>query len=72
MNIDIGFGIRKMMGAKHISQSKLAKAVGVTRPYMCHLCSLDNDTVPSLPLLEKISKELKCELWELIKECKND
>lgn len=69
MGVDIGLGIRVMMGKKHLSQSKLAKAVGVTRPYMCHLCSLDNDTVPSIGLLEKISDVLDCKLWELIKEC---
>jgi transcriptional regulator with XRE-family HTH domain len=66
--MDLGLGIRLMLARKKMSQTKLAKAVSVTRPYMCSLCN--NERVPSFGLLEEISKALDCELWELIKECK--
>ncbi len=65
--MDLGKGIRVMLAKRNISQTKLAKQVGVTRPYMSSLCN--NERVPSFGLLEKISNALDCELWELIKEC---
>lgn len=66
--MDLGKGIRVMLAKRNISQTKLAKQVEVTRPYMSSLCN--NERVPSFGLLEKMSAELCCELWELIKECK--
>lgn len=66
--MDLGMGIRVMLARQNISQTKLARRVEVTRPYMCSLCN--NERVPSFGLLEKISAELHCELWELIKESK--
>jgi len=66
--MDLGQGIRVMLAKRQISQTKLAKKVEVTRPYMSSLCN--NERVPSFGLLERISEALDCELWELIKECK--
>jgi len=68
--MDVGQGIRVMLAKRQVSQTKLSKEVGVTRPYMSSLCN--NDRVPSFGLLERISDALDCELWELIKECKNE
>ncbi len=65
--MDLGQGIRVMLARRKISQTKLSKEVGVTRPYMSSLCN--NERVPSFGLLEKISHSLDCHLWELIKEC---
>lgn len=65
--MDLGQGIRVMLAKRQISQTKLAKEVEVTRPYMSSLCN--NERVPSFGLLEKISDALDCKLWELIKEC---
>jgi transcriptional regulator with XRE-family HTH domain len=64
--MDIGKAIRVYIAKLNISQTKLAKSVGVTRPYMSSLCN--NERVPSFGLLESISKSLECRVWELIKE----
>ena len=64
--MDLGKGIRVMLAKKQLSQTKLAAAVDVTRPYMSSLCN--NERVPSFGLLEKISASLDCKVWELIKE----
>lgn len=68
--MDLGKGIRVMLAKRNISQTKLAKQVGVTRPYMSSLCN--NERVPSFGLLETMSAELCCELWELMKECSDE
>ena len=65
--MDLGQGIRVMLAKRQVSQTKLAKEVEVTRPYMSSLCN--NERVPSFGLLKKISDALDCHLWELIKEC---
>lgn len=64
--MDLGQGIRVMLAKRQISQTKLAKMVEVTRPYMSSLCN--NERVPSFGLLERISESLGCKVWELIKE----
>lgn len=63
--MDLGLAIRVMLAKRQISQTKLAKEVNVTRPYMCSLCN--NERVPSFGLLEDISSALNCALSELIK-----
>ena len=63
--MDLGLAIRVMLAKRQISQTKLAKEVNVTRPYMCSLCN--NERVPSFGLLEGISSALNCALSELIK-----
>lgn len=68
--MDLGLAIRVMIAKRKVSQTSLAKEVGVTRPYMSSLCN--NDRIPSFGLLEKVSVALDCELWELIKEGGND
>lgn len=65
--MDLGQGIRVMLAKRQISQTKLAKEVEVTRPYMSSLCN--NERVPSFGLLERMSDALNCKVWELIKEC---
>ena len=64
--MDLGKGIRVMMAKKKISQTKLASAIHVTRPYMSNLCN--NERVPSFGLIERICETLECNVWELIKE----
>ena len=64
--MDLGKGIRVMLAKKQLSQTKLATAVKVTRPYMSSLCN--NERVPSFGLLERIGESLDCEVWELVKE----
>ena len=68
--MDIGKAIRVMIAREKTSQTQLARKVSVTRPYMSSLCN--NARVPSLGLLESISKSLNCCVWELIKEAEND
>lgn len=65
--MDLGQGIRVMLAKRNVSQTKLAKEVEVTRPYMSSLCN--NERVPSFGLLERMSAALDCKVWELIKEC---
>ena len=65
--MDLGQGIRVMLAKRQISQTKLAKEVEVTRPYMSSLCN--NERVPSFGLLERMCDALDCKVWELIKEC---
>lgn len=64
--MDIGKAIRVFIAKKNISQSKLAKSVDVTRPYMSSLCN--SERIPSFGLLHKIAKSLDCKVWELIRE----
>ena len=64
--MDLGQAIRVMLAKRQLSQTKLAKEVNVTRPYMSSICN--NERVPSFGLLERISDALDCELSELIAE----
>ena len=64
--MDLGQGIRVMLAKRQVSQTKLAKEVDVTRPYMCSLCN--NERVPSFGLLEKISEALDCKVSEIVAE----
>ncbi len=64
--MDLGKGIRVMLARNNLSQTKLAAAVKVTRPYMSSLCN--NERVPSFGLLERIGESLDCKVWELVKE----
>ena len=64
--MDLGKGIRVMLAIRNVSQTKLAKEVGVTRPYMSSLCT--SNKTPSFGLLESISLSLGCEMSEIIKE----
>ena len=68
--MDLGVGIRVMIARQNTNQTQLAKAIGVTRPYMSSLCN--NERTPSFGLLENISAFLNCKVWELIKESEND
>jgi DNA-binding Xre family transcriptional regulator len=64
--MNLGRGIRVMLARRNISQTRLAREVGVSRPYMSSLCT--NNKTPSFGLLESISLSLGCEMWEIIKE----
>ena len=68
-NMDLGQGIRVMLAKRQISQTKLAREVGVTRTYMSSLCN--NDRVASLGLLERMASALNCGVWEILKEAEN-
>jgi DNA-binding Xre family transcriptional regulator len=65
--MNLGQGIRVMLAKRQLSQTKLAMAVNVTRPYMSSLCN--NERVPSFGLLESMCAALNCKVWELIREC---
>lgn len=64
-NLDIAVSIRVWIAKRNTSQTKLAKKVGVTRPYMSSLCT--GGKIPSTGLIERISKALDIEVSELIK-----
>lgn len=58
--------IREVLKQKQMTQQELADQLGVSKVTVSYWCN--NQTVPSLETLKKISTLLKVKLTELIKE----
>jgi transcriptional regulator with XRE-family HTH domain len=58
--------IREVLKKKEMTQQELANQLGVSKVTVSYWCN--NQTVPSLETLKKISTILKVKLTELIKE----
>jgi len=58
--------IREVLQQKNMTQQELANQLGVSKVTVSYWCN--NQTVPSLETLKKISTLLKVKLTELIKD----
>lgn len=64
--MSIGTNIRKRREELQISQTNLAKAIGIKQPTMAQIER--GSKVPSLILGKELARVLQCDLEELVKE----
>jgi transcriptional regulator with XRE-family HTH domain len=67
----IGMRIKRLRQQHHLTQTELARLLGVHRVYVARLESSDDapdHRSPSLRLLEKLAKVFKCSVGDLLGE----